>query len=63
MSQRWLIAGNSRGIGRALAEAVLAAGHHLVGTTREPAQLARADQLSGLSATRPARRKVQPSKH
>ncbi|MDN5780442.1 MAG: oxidoreductase [Luteimonas sp.] len=44
MSQRWLITGSSRGIGRALAEAVLEAGHCLVATARDPAQLA------GLSA-------------
>jgi len=40
MSQRWLITGSSRGIGRALSEAVLAAGHRLVATAREPAHLA-----------------------
>lgn len=40
MSQRWLITGSSRGIGRALSEAVLAAGHCLVATAREPAHLA-----------------------
>jgi NAD(P)-dependent dehydrogenase (short-subunit alcohol dehydrogenase family) len=40
MSQRWLITGSSRGLGRALAEAVLEAGHRLVATAREPAQLA-----------------------
>jgi NAD(P)-dependent dehydrogenase (short-subunit alcohol dehydrogenase family) len=36
----WLITGSSRGLGRALAEAVLAAGHQLVATARDPAQLA-----------------------
>jgi NAD(P)-dependent dehydrogenase (short-subunit alcohol dehydrogenase family) len=39
MSQVWLITGSSRGLGRALAEAVLAAGHNLVATARNPAQL------------------------
>jgi len=39
MSQRWLITGSARGIGRALAEAVLDAGHRLVATAREPALL------------------------
>jgi NAD(P)-dependent dehydrogenase (short-subunit alcohol dehydrogenase family) len=36
----WLITGSSRGLGRALAEAVLAAGHRLVATARDPGQLA-----------------------
>jgi len=40
VSQVWLITGCSRGLGRALAEAVLAAGHRLVATARNPAQLA-----------------------
>jgi NAD(P)-dependent dehydrogenase (short-subunit alcohol dehydrogenase family) len=39
MSQVWFITGSSRGIGRALAEAVLAAGHRLVATARNPEQL------------------------
>ncbi|MDB4997296.1 MAG: putative short-chain dehydrogenase protein [Myxococcaceae bacterium] len=39
MSQVWLITGSSRGIGRALSEAVLAAGHRLVATARNPKQL------------------------
>ncbi len=39
MSQVWLITGSSRGFGRALAEAVLAAGHRLVATARNPRQL------------------------
>jgi NAD(P)-dependent dehydrogenase (short-subunit alcohol dehydrogenase family) len=39
-SKVWLITGSSRGLGRALAEAVLAAGHRLVATARNPAQLA-----------------------
>ena len=40
MTQVWLITGSSRGLGRALADAVLAAGHKLVATARNPAQLA-----------------------
>ena len=40
MSRVWLITGSSRGLGRALAEAVLAAGRKLVATARNPAQLA-----------------------
>lgn len=39
MSKVWLITGSSRGLGRALAKAVLAAGHKLVATARNPAQL------------------------
>jgi NAD(P)-dependent dehydrogenase (short-subunit alcohol dehydrogenase family) len=39
MSQIWLITGSSRGLGKALAEAVLAAGHKLVATARNPAHL------------------------
>jgi NAD(P)-dependent dehydrogenase (short-subunit alcohol dehydrogenase family) len=44
MTRRWLITGSSRGLGRALAEAVLQAGHRLVATTRDP------EQLAGLAA-------------
>ncbi|MGZ2484667.1 NAD(P)-dependent dehydrogenase (short-subunit alcohol dehydrogenase family) [Rhizobium pisi] len=40
MSKVWLITGSSRGLGRALAEAVLASGDNLVATARDPAQLA-----------------------
>ena len=40
MSQRWFITGSSRGIGRALSEAVLNAGHRLVASARETALLA-----------------------
>src|SRR3954469_3373029 len=35
----WLITGSSRGLGRALAEAVLAGGNKLVATARNPKQL------------------------
>jgi NAD(P)-dependent dehydrogenase (short-subunit alcohol dehydrogenase family) len=40
MSQRWLITGSSRGLGRALAEAALAAGHRVVATARDLGALA-----------------------
>ena len=39
MTQRWLITGSSRGIGRALAQAVLDAGHRVIATARDPSQL------------------------
>jgi NAD(P)-dependent dehydrogenase (short-subunit alcohol dehydrogenase family) len=39
MSQIWLITGSSRGLGRALADAVLASGHKLIATARDVAQL------------------------
>ena len=35
----WLITGSTRGLGRALAEAVLVAGHKVVATGRDPGQL------------------------
>ncbi|HVJ31954.1 MAG TPA: oxidoreductase [Terriglobia bacterium] len=49
MTQVWLITGSSRGLGRALADAVLAAGHSLVATARDPARL---DDLAGRYGTR-----------
>ncbi|WP_066945657.1 oxidoreductase [Streptomyces lushanensis] len=45
MSQVWFITGSSRGLGRAIAEAALAAGHRVVATARKP------DQLDDLVAT------------
>lgn len=39
MSKTWLITGSSRGLGRALAEAVLADGHNLVATARRTGPL------------------------
>jgi NAD(P)-dependent dehydrogenase (short-subunit alcohol dehydrogenase family) len=39
VSQRWLITGCSRGLGRALSKAVLDAGHRLVATARDTTQL------------------------
>lgn len=39
MSKVWLITGSSRGLGRELAKAVLAAGHRLVATARKPEEL------------------------
>ncbi len=38
--QVWLVTGSSRGLGRAIAVAVLEAGHHLVATARNPDDLA-----------------------
>ena len=40
MSKTWLITGSSRGCGRELATAALAAGDHVVATARRPEQLA-----------------------
>jgi NAD(P)-dependent dehydrogenase (short-subunit alcohol dehydrogenase family) len=40
MTRVWLITGSSRGLGRSLAEAALAAGQRLVATARDPARLA-----------------------
>jgi len=40
MSQVFFLTGSSRGLGRQIAEAVLAAGHRLVATARQPASLA-----------------------
>src|SRR5258707_5400033 len=39
MAQVWLITGSARGLGRAIAEAVLGAGDKLIATTRNPQQL------------------------
>jgi NAD(P)-dependent dehydrogenase (short-subunit alcohol dehydrogenase family) len=39
MPQVWLITGSSRGLGRAIAHAALAAGHRLIATARNPEQL------------------------
>jgi NAD(P)-dependent dehydrogenase (short-subunit alcohol dehydrogenase family) len=40
MPQVFFLTGSSRGLGRQIAEAVLAAGHQLVATARQPGQLA-----------------------
>jgi NAD(P)-dependent dehydrogenase (short-subunit alcohol dehydrogenase family) len=40
MSRTWLITGSSRGLGRALAEVVLADGGNVVATARDPARVA-----------------------
>jgi NAD(P)-dependent dehydrogenase (short-subunit alcohol dehydrogenase family) len=40
MSKVWFITGSSRGLGRALTETVLEAGHRVVATARQPEQLA-----------------------
>jgi NAD(P)-dependent dehydrogenase (short-subunit alcohol dehydrogenase family) len=47
MSSTWFITGSSRGLGRALTEAALAAGHQVVATARRP------EQLSELTAGHP----------
>jgi NAD(P)-dependent dehydrogenase (short-subunit alcohol dehydrogenase family) len=39
MSKVWLITGSARGLGRSIAEAVLAAGDRLVATARDPSRL------------------------
>jgi NAD(P)-dependent dehydrogenase (short-subunit alcohol dehydrogenase family) len=39
MPQVWLITGSSRGLGRAIAHAALAAGHRLIASARNPEQL------------------------
>ena len=59
MSKVWLVTGCSRGLGREIALAVLAAGHRLVATAREPRDLAflpPSDRLRtvGLDVTDPA---------
>ena len=38
-SKVWLVTGTASGLGRNIAEAVLAAGHRLVGTARDPHRL------------------------
>jgi len=38
-SKVWLVTGSGSGLGRNIAEAVLAAGHHLVATARDPRRL------------------------
>jgi len=53
MSQRWLITGSSRGLGRALAQAVLKAGHRVIATARDPRALADPVERYG-DAVRPA---------
>ncbi|PVM85567.1 short-chain dehydrogenase/reductase [Caulobacter radicis] len=61
MTKTWLITGASRGLGRALAEAVLAAGDRLVATARDPRALedlaqrhGDAVRLAGLDVSDPA---------
>ena len=39
MSKTWLVTGSSRGLGRKIAEAALAAGHKVLATARRPEQL------------------------
>ena len=51
MPKTWLITGASRGLGRALAEAVLEAGDRLVATARDPTSLAPLGQRHGPAVT------------
>ncbi len=39
MDRTWFVTGSSRGLGRALAQAVVAAGERLCATARDPAAL------------------------
>jgi NAD(P)-dependent dehydrogenase (short-subunit alcohol dehydrogenase family) len=54
MSKVWLITGSSRGLGRAFAEAALAAGDQVVAAARNPAQLADLQNRYGDSVCTPA---------
>ena len=55
MSKLWLITGSSRGVGRALAEAVFAGGFKLTATARHLARLADlADRQKAREASRHA---------
>ena len=47
MSKVWFITGSSRGLGRSLAEAVLAHGDRLVATARNPENSATLSQCMG----------------
>ena len=47
MSKVWFITGSSRGLGRALTESVLEAGHQVVATARQPEQLADLEKTYG----------------
>jgi len=51
----WLITGRSTGLGRALAEAVLAAGHHTVVTVRDTTK------VDDLAKNHPAQPSPSPS--
>lgn len=54
MSKVWLITGSSRGLGRALAEATLAAGDPVAVTARNPAQIVDLGNRHGDSVQTPA---------
>ena len=70
MTSRWLITGTSRGLGRALAQAALEAGHRVVATARDPSQLrhlearhGEAVRVAALDVTDPGARAWFWSKH
>jgi len=46
-SSVWLVTGSASGLGRKIAEAVLAAGHRLVATARDPRRLKSCAAWSG----------------
>jgi NAD(P)-dependent dehydrogenase (short-subunit alcohol dehydrogenase family) len=53
MSKVWFITGSSRGLGRAITEAALEAGHRVVATARKPEQLADLRKIYGAQLLTP----------
>ena len=50
-SSVWLVTGSASGLGRKIAETVLAAGHRLVATARDPRRLKSRAALSGSNSS------------